>query len=78
MTTAQKFLVAGVAAASLAAAMMEAAEARRARYAYYYYGYGPVYSYRPYGYYYGAERGYGRCQIEMEGHVGPKTCAYRR
>ena len=77
MTTVQKILVASVAAVSLTAAVMEAAEARRVRYAYHYYGYGPVYSHRTYGYYYGAAHGYGRCRTEIEGHVGPKTCAYR-
>jgi hypothetical protein len=80
MTTAQKILVTGVAVMSLAAAMLEPAEARRrGRYYYHhhYYSYAPAYSYRSYGGYYGAAYGYGRCHTEMEGHLGPKTCAYR-
>jgi hypothetical protein len=73
----QKSLMVGLAAASLLAATMEAAEARRH---YGYYGYAPTYSsYRTYGYrgYYGSAYGR-RCQPEFDGHVGPKTCAYRR
>ena len=78
MPTLQKILVAGLAASSLLVATTEPAEARRHGYGRYYYAH-PHY-YRTYGYrggYYGSAYGY-RCQPEIEGHIGPKTCAYRR
>jgi len=81
MTTMRKMLIAGAAMAALTVAMIDAAQARRyARYHHYSYRYGywPAYAYRYYGGYYGAAPGYGRCQTEIEGHLGPKTCAYRR
>ena len=80
MTTMRKILIACATMAALTVAMIDAAQARRyARYHHYryHYGYWPAYSYRHYGGYYGAARGYGRCHVEMEGHLGPKTCAYR-
>ena len=81
MTTFRTLLIAVSAGLSLMAAAIPAAEARH-RYAHYY-GYGPAYTYAPYGAgyyrgrpYYGSVYGR-RCDPELFGRITRYTCAYR-